>query len=124
TLLSILIHASFTLVSSLYTLISFNRARISAKHLAQEKMELIRNLPYDEIGTQGGIPSGSLLQNESIQQNGLNFNVKTDIIYIDDPFDDTSPDDLLPTDYKRVRVDVSWGGITPSRNPIVFVTDV
>lgn len=121
----ILANALFTLVRGSFSIVSFNRARISARHLAQERVELIRNLSYDEVGTQGGIPSGTLLQEETVARNGLSFTVETDVIYIDDPFDTTIPNDLLPTDYKRVRVSVSWGGITASRtNPVVLVTDV
>lgn len=122
---SILIQAIFTVVSTSLNFVSFNRARITARHLAQEKLELIRNLPYDNVGTIGGIPAGPLPQEENITRNKLNFKVRTTIIYIDDPFDDTAPNDLLPTDYKRVRVAVSWEGISPSReNPVVLLSDI
>jgi hypothetical protein len=122
---SILAHAIFTLVGTSYRFVNFNRARITARHLAQEKAELIRNLPYDNVGTSGGIPSGSLPQEENVVRNGLNFLVKTSIIYLDDSFDDTAPTDLLPTDYKRIRVEVSWGGLAASRkNPVILVTDI
>ena len=124
-LLAILSHALFSLVFSSYELISFTRARVTAKHLAQEKIELIRNLPYNNVGTQGGIPSGPLPQNESVSINGLKYQVKTDIVYIDDPFDGLAPTDTLPIDYKRVRVDVSWGGMASSNyNPINLITDI
>jgi len=121
----ILANALFTLVRGSFSLISFNRARITARHLAEEKVEFIRNLPYNNVGTSGGIPSGTIPQEETVTQNGLSFTVKTDIIYVDDPFDNTVPNDLLPTDYKRVRVEVSWGGAASSRNnPFVLVTDI
>ena len=45
---AILIHALFSLVASSYDLVNFNRARITARHLAQEKIELTRNLPIPE----------------------------------------------------------------------------
>ena len=70
---SILAHAIFLIVGSSYQLVSYNRARITARHLAQEKIELIRNLPYDNAGTSGGIPGGPLLQEENIVRNKLNF---------------------------------------------------
>jgi len=121
----ILAHAIFTLISSSFEFVSFNKARITARHLAEEKMEIIRNLPYDDVGTLGGIPSGIILQDEDTDRNGLSFKVRTSIIYVDDPFDQQVPYDLLPTDYKRARVEVSWGGIGGSRkNPVVYVTDV
>jgi len=36
-----------------------------------------------------------------------------------------APNDLLPTDYKSVRVDVSWEGLAPSRSgPITLLSDI
>lgn len=125
---SILSQAIFTVVSTSLNFVSFNRARITARHLAQEKIEFIRNLPYSDVGTQGGVPPGPIPQQETVNRNGLSFTVKTEIIYIDDPFDGTqggSPEDTLATDYKRVRVEVSWRGKTPSRaGPVVMLTDI
>ena len=122
---SILAQAIFTVVGASFNLVSFNRARITARHLAEEKLELIRNLPYDNVGTTGGIPNGPLPQEENTEENGLSYTVKTTIIYIDDPFDDTAPTDLLPTDYKRVRVEISWQGVTSSKkSPVVLLTDI
>ncbi len=124
-ILGILSHALFSLVLSAYELISFNKARVTARHLALEKIELIRNLPYNQVGTLGGIPSGPLSQLEMVKKNNLVYKIKVDIIYIDDPFDKQAPADLLPTDYKRVRVDVSWGGVAASEsNPVTLVTDI
>jgi len=122
---AILANAIFTLTTSSFRLVSYSRARISADFIAQEKLELIRNLSYEEVGTIGGIPSGNLEQTENIVKNGLNYVVKTSVVYVDDPFDQTVPTDLLPTDYKRVRVEVSWEGLAASKNnPVVLVTDI
>ncbi|OGM34011.1 hypothetical protein A3D01_03710 [Candidatus Woesebacteria bacterium RIFCSPHIGHO2_02_FULL_39_13] len=122
---AILTRAIFTLVASSFDLVNFNRSRITARHLAQEKIELARNLPYDQIGTVGGIPNGILAEEENIQRNGLNFLVKTSIIFVDDDFDLTAPNDTDPEDYKRMRVEVSWEGLAASRkNPIVLITDI
>lgn len=122
---AILSHAVFSLILYSYRLNTYNRSRITARHLAQEKLELIRNLAYDDVGTQGGIPSGSIPQNETITRNEIDFEVRTTIIYIDDEFDQTAPADLLPVDYKRARVEVSWQGLSSSRNsPIVLMTDI
>ena len=122
---AILIHALFTLIASSFDLVNFNRARITARHLAQEKIEIVRNLVYADVGTVGGIPSGILEQEEDVVRNGLNFTVKTSIIYIDDAFDDIAPTDTVPEDYKRARIEVSWQGLAASRkNPIVLITDI
>lgn len=122
---AILVHALFTLISSSYEFVNFNRARITARHIASEKIEIVRNLAYEDIGTKSGIPLGILDQEENILRNGLNFLVKTSIIYIDDDFDDTAPADTQAQDYKRVRVEVSWEGLAASgKNPVVLITDV
>ncbi len=122
---SILAHALFTLVATTFDLVTYNKTRITARHIAQEKIETLRNLPYDEIATIGGIPGGTLIpQTEKLKRNGLNYTVKTAIIYIDDPFDGTAPEDLAPEDYKRARVEVTWEGLAASRgNPIVLLSD-
>ncbi|MBI4708843.1 MAG: hypothetical protein HY764_01405 [Candidatus Portnoybacteria bacterium] len=87
-----------------------SKARITATALANQKLELARNLTYINVGTIGGIPNGTIAEEEAIIRNGIVYTVKTTIVYIDDPFDNLSPSDPLATDYKRVKVKVSWAG--------------
>lgn len=61
--------------------------RVVAIALANERMEMVRNLPYLDVGTQGGVPSGSILQSETITRNDTPYTVTTDIRYVDDPYD-------------------------------------
>lgn len=61
--------------------------RLVAVGLANEKMELVRNLPYVDVGTTGGVPSGPIAQEESVVRNQLEYTVKTDIRYVDDEYD-------------------------------------
>ena len=121
---AILANALFTLILTSYQFISYNKARITARQIAQEKLELIKNLPYNEIGTIGGVPTSTVVaQTEDTIRNGLNFRTKVDIVYIDDSLNGTGPPN--DADYKRVRVEVSWGGIAESRySPIVLITDI
>ncbi|MFA5993646.1 MAG: carboxypeptidase-like regulatory domain-containing protein [Parcubacteria group bacterium] len=84
-----------------------SKSRLGAVSLANEKMEIIRNLKYDDVGIVGGIPSGMLLAEEDVYASKKRYHVKTFVQYIDDPFDGVSPIDL---DYKRVKVTVSWLG--------------
>ncbi len=63
--------------------------KVTAATLANHKLETIRNLPYKDIGTVGGIPPGNLPAEETITRNGVKYTVKTTIVYIDDPFDGT-----------------------------------
>jgi len=122
---SILAHALLTLVATTYSVNTFNRSRVAARQLAQEKIEAIRNMSYSNIGTTGGIPPGIIPPTEYVFLNGLKYQIKTTVIYIDDVFDGVSPDDILPTDYKRASVEISWEGLESSKNnPITMITDI
>jgi len=85
--------------------------RLGALALANEKMEIIRNLNYDDIGTIGGIPDGTLDSDEEVSSNGRNYRVITDIHYVDDDFDEIGGEDdnAVMTDYKIAKVSVFWG---------------
>ncbi len=106
-----------------------SKHRIAATELANEKMEIIRNMPYADIGTQGGVPGGILPQNETVWKSNQKFNVRTNVIYVDDPLDGVAggtPDDTVSKDYKEARVEVTWGGIAWGRGAIIvsrFVPD-
>ncbi len=99
-----------------------SRTAITALTIANQQMEKIRNLPYQGIGTVGGIPAGPLLFEEIITRNRIDYLVKTTIIYIDDPFDGLAPIDDIPTDYKRVEIRVSWLGFFGGER--VLVTNI
>lgn len=121
----ILSQAVMALAFSAYDLVSYNRARISARHIALEEIETIRNASFEDVGTIGGIPSGVFEQERKVQRNGQSYTVRTRVNFVDDPFDGVSPADLLPADYKRVRVDVSWGGLAESSfSEVTIVTDI
>ncbi|MFH1610769.1 MAG: DUF2341 domain-containing protein [Patescibacteria group bacterium] len=103
-----------------------SKAKITATQLATQKIEMAHNLDYEDVGTVGGIPNGPIEQLEQITRNNIEFAVRTQVIYIDDVFDGTQdgdPDDTLNTDYKRIKVEISW----PYRfahKPIIFMTDI
>ncbi len=95
-----------------------NKSRATAVALANERMEYIRSLSYDTIGTINGIPSGSLVQNESITLNNATFTRRTLIIYGDDSRDGLGAADTnsIPTDYKTAKVEVSWSSHAGNRS--------
>ncbi len=104
-------------------LIIESKNRLGATALANQKMEIIRSIEYDAIGTTTGIPAGDLAEDESISVNTLLYHVHTFVQYVDDPFDrlvSGSPADTIPTDYKRVRVTVSWGNEGPDQTVHIF----
>ncbi len=96
--------------SSILDSIVNTETRSAAAEVLGREIEIIRNLPYDKVGTVGGIPAGSLPQTKTVSWNGLNFVVKTTIRNIDDPFDGTlggNPNDTAPADYKLAEVEAS-----------------
>ncbi len=101
---------------------SRNKAAATALTLANHRIEMIRNLSYNDVGVIAGIPSGTLTASEALNRNGINFTVDISVVYIDDVFDALTPVDTLNVDYKRARVKVSWPGIWGDE--VVLITDV
>ena len=90
-----------------------SKHRVAAAELANEKMEIIRNMLYKDIGTIGGVPAGSIPQNETVWKSNQKFNVHTFIRYVDDAQDGIGDKDenMINTDYKEVKIEVTWAGI-------------
>jgi type II secretory pathway pseudopilin PulG len=107
-LLLIVFVGIFGLVRLNIKIVAQSKAKTTATALANQKLELVRNLTYDQVGTAGGIPSGVISETENIERNEIAYTVKTTVIYVDDSFDGVFPADPLAWDYKRVRVRVSW----------------
>lgn len=102
-------------------LIIESKNRLGATALANQKMEIIRSIEYDTIGTTTGIPSGDLSEEEVISVNTVRYTVYTFVQYVDDSFDSTvATGDAIPTDYKRVRLTVSWGNEGSDQSVILF----
>lgn len=105
---------------------NYSEAKISAAAIANEQIEIIRNLPYADVGLVGGIPPGKIKPVQSIARSGDNFTVRATIRNIDDSFDGTlggTPNDLSPADYKFVQIDITCD---PCKNfsPLYFATHV
>lgn len=98
----------------------------AATALANEQFEIIRNLPYADVGIAGGLPSGKIPYTQTLARDGVNFSVKTAIRNIDDPFDGTiggSPNDLSPADYKLAEIEISCANCQ-NFQPLFFTTRV
>ncbi len=118
TLIELLISISifFIVGSSVYGLFNWSiktltnsKAEVEAMTISNHKIEMIRNLSYNNIGTVGGIPNGIIPQTETVIKNNVAYSVKNYVKYYDDPFDGLASDtDALPTDYKIVQITVSW----------------
>jgi len=148
--------------------------RVAAVALVNEKAEMVRNLPYAAVGTVGGIPEGAIEPEDVVTRNATTYVVKTDIRYVDDPYDgvlgggggggcieishhppgnpevcqdlcvaasavnahlahgdstslmcDGSPiigPDVLNTDYKQARVEVSWNSPNNAKPLVMLMT--
>lgn len=85
--------------------------RLGASAIATQQMEIIRSLIFDDIGTTSGIPTGTLVQDQTLSANNTIYDVHTVVQFVDDPTDGTliAGTDLAPNDYKKVTVTVSWG---------------
>ncbi|MBP7811286.1 MAG: prepilin-type N-terminal cleavage/methylation domain-containing protein [Candidatus Moranbacteria bacterium] len=85
--------------------------RLGASALANQQMEIIRSLIFDDIGTVSGIPTGTLAQDQTLNMNNTTYNVHTVVRFVDDATDGTlgAGTDIAPNDYKQVTVTVSWG---------------
>lgn len=104
-------------------MINDDQNRTVALGIARKKIELIKNLPYDSVGTVGGVPLGTIEPSETEELNNVTYTISTNIKYVDDDFDELAPTDALNTDYKKVRVRVSWNQ-GETENPVVLVTNI
>ena len=107
-LLLIVMIGFFTEFQLLFKVLSQSQGKTIALALANEQVEIIRNLPYEDIGTEFGSPPGEIPQTRTEKVDNNTYTITTDIIYIDDPFDGSSPEDDYPGDYKKARIEVSW----------------
>lgn len=92
-----------------YILMSKNR--LGAIAVANEKMEIVRNMRYEDVGIVGGACAGNIPQDEDVTENGKNYHVHTLASFMDDSFDGTlggAPNDTRYQDYKLIKIIVSW----------------
>lgn len=102
--------ASYQAYISLFKIINQNQYKIAALNLANEQFEIIRNLPYSDVGIPGSIPSGKIPHTQTLVRSNITFTVTTTIRNIDQPFDGqigSTTNDLSPADNKVVEVEVS-----------------
>src|SRR3989344_8620406 len=86
------------------------RIKVAATELANERFEIIRNLPYNDVGIVAGLPVGKIVRVQNIIRDNYSFTVQTTIRSVDDPFDgkiESNPTDTSPADYKLVDLDIT-----------------
>ena len=105
---------------------SASRVKLSAASLASEQFEIARNLPYDDVGVVGSIPSGIIPHVQTLVRDGYSFIATTTVRNIDDPFDGTiggAPNDTAPADYRLVEVQIDCSSCRDF-SEMVFTTRV
>lgn len=102
--------STYQAYTTVITVVHASRLKVTATALANEQFEIIRNLPYDDIGVIGSIPNGKIPHIQNLVRDNTEFVVKTTIRNIDDPFDGSIgglPNDLSPADYKLAELEIS-----------------
>lgn len=116
----------FAIIRASLAVTTIARLKSSATTLVETRMEYIRSLPYDSVGTVGGIPAGIVPQYATTTLEGsIEFVTRTYIEYVDDPADGAGGADSngITTDYKQVKVETTY---TANSNPrrVVLTTNV
>lgn len=96
-------------ISLVFKIVYSSRLRILETALVSERLELVRNLPFDSVGIINGVPSGVLPYTTTTVRNGVTFLLVTTVRNVDDPFDGTvtsTPADTSPADYKLVEISI------------------
>lgn len=94
-------------ISLIFKVVYQSRMRILETALLAERLEVVRNLPYNDVGIINGVPSGVLPYSTTTVRNGQTFTIITTVRNVDDPFDGTlggNPNDTAPADYKLVEM--------------------
>jgi prepilin-type N-terminal cleavage/methylation domain-containing protein len=98
--------------------INLSEAKLSAQSVANDRMEFFRSLPYDDVGTIAGIPSGTIPQNSTTSLNSIEFAERVLVEYVDDDADGFGILDSngILSDYKRLKLEYTWeiAGVTDS----------
>ena len=125
-IIALLFGGIFVVYFSILDLVKNIDVKVSATSVLNRQVEIIRNVPYEGVGTVGGVPSGVIPQEQTIIFGYFIFSIKTTVRNIDDPFDGMlggTPNDTAPADYKIVEMEISCPGCAKFA-PLIFTTTV
>ncbi|MFA5991356.1 MAG: type II secretion system protein, partial [Candidatus Doudnabacteria bacterium] len=107
---AILTSAFLSAYSALTRSVKLAREKTILSAMASERMEIVRNLPFSQVGTIHGVPAGSLPDESSpivITLAPITYKIYYEVTWTDDPADLTAlTGDSYPTDYKQVKMKV------------------
>ena len=107
--------------------VSKNQLRSTAVSVIESEIETLRNMDFHDIGIVGGYPVGLLEAEKTITVKGVQFQLKTFVRAIDDPFDGLTgedPNDTAPADYKLVEFEIGCLNCSVPIKPITITTTV
>lgn len=117
TLIEVVVSASIFLLFALgiygglslvFKIVYQSRLKILETALLSEELEAVRNLPFDNIGIENGVPAGVLSHTKNVTRNGVYFLLTTTVRNVDNSFDGmatgTPTVDTSPGDYKLVEM--------------------
>ncbi|MFH0857708.1 MAG: carboxypeptidase regulatory-like domain-containing protein [Candidatus Magasanikbacteria bacterium] len=96
-------------IQFIFKVVYQSRLRIIETSILNEQIEIMRNIPYADVGIIGGSPSGVLERTSNMTRNGIDFVVTRTVRNIDDEYDGViggDPNDTSPADYKFVEIEV------------------
>ncbi|OGN08576.1 MAG: hypothetical protein A3C61_00525 [Candidatus Yanofskybacteria bacterium RIFCSPHIGHO2_02_FULL_39_10] len=105
-IISVAIYSSY---SNVIDIIIASQLNATGLTVIANELEAIRNISYDDIGIQGGAPSGIIPAVKNINFSGIEFVLNTTARNVDDSFDGTlggNPNDTAPADYKIVELEL------------------
>lgn len=107
------------------SLVGHSKAESGARSLAVAKIEYIRSLPYEDVGTVGGIPPGLIPQTSTTTLNGTLYTERVLVQYLDRPEDGFGADDEngVTADSKVVKVEYTWE-LRGENRSLELVTDI
>src|SRR4051812_42684127 len=79
----------FLTYGNILEILGRTRMRTVITSLMNREIEIIRNLPYDQVGIVGGFPAGVIPAQKVEVYEGAHFLVEGYVHNIDDPFDGT-----------------------------------
>ncbi len=108
-LFTILAYGIYFSYANIVESLTYGQLRIDGTSLIEDELEVVRNMPYQDVGIQGGYPPGKLQAQKTVTVGGNPFILTTTVRNTDDPFDGTAggnPNDTAPADYKLVELEI------------------
>lgn len=110
---AVLVVGALGAISAVTNTVKVAREKTILNSLVAADLEIVRNLPYSEVGTVNGNPSGVLPDEpnpRSVTLEGQAYQVYYEITNIDDPADGVFPTDTVAADYKQAKMFVRHQG--------------